>query len=196
MSTRPSARRDPGYAGLTEAVGGLPSPYYFDPDHYRHELSRIWYRHWIYACRAADLSVPRAFRTLEVGDQSILIVRGEDGIARAFHNTCRHRGAALCRERAGRFPAAGIVCPYHAWRYSLKGELLQTSSKARRASLHPPVRLERLRVPARLGRAVPRHGMVERLLARHDARTRRRPRPAPRLHRLKTRTWTRIKNGL
>lgn len=130
MSTRPlSVRRDPGYTGLTDAVGTLPSPWYFDPAHYRQELSRIWYRHWIYACRSADIATPRSFQTLEVGDQSILLVRGEDGIARAFHNTCRHRGAALCREHAGRFPAAGIVCPYHAWRYSLKGELVQTSSK-------------------------------------------------------------------
>lgn len=130
MSTRQlSVRRDPGYAGLTTAVGTLPSAYYFDPLHHRLELDRIWYRHWVYACRSADIATARSFRTLAVGDQSILLVRGDDGVARAFHNTCRHRGAALCRERTGRFPAAGIVCPYHAWRYSLKGELVQTSSK-------------------------------------------------------------------
>jgi glycine betaine catabolism A len=130
MSTRHlPARRDPGYAGLTTAVAGLPAAWYFDPAHHRQELSRIWYRHWIYACRSSDMATARSFRTLEVGDQSVLLVRGEDGVARAFHNTCRHRGAALCREREGRFPAAGIVCPYHAWRYNLKGALVQTSSK-------------------------------------------------------------------
>jgi Rieske 2Fe-2S family protein len=130
MSSRTlSVRRDPGYVGLTTAVEGLPATWYFDPAHHRRELERIWYRHWIYACRASELATPRSFRTLSVGDQSILLVRGEDGVARAFHNTCRHRGAALCKESAGRLPAAGIVCPYHAWRYSLKGELLQTSSK-------------------------------------------------------------------
>ena len=48
---------------------------------------------------------------------------------RAFHNTCRHRGAALCRSAEGRLPPAGIVCPYHSWSYNLRGELLQTSSK-------------------------------------------------------------------
>jgi phenylpropionate dioxygenase-like ring-hydroxylating dioxygenase large terminal subunit len=124
-----SVRRDPGYAGLTTAVGTLPAAYYFDAAHYRLELSRIWYRHWIYACRSGELAAPRSFRTLEVGDQSLFLVRGEDGVARAFHNTCRHRGAALCRESTGRFPAAGIVCPYHAWRYNFRGELVQTSSK-------------------------------------------------------------------
>jgi len=124
-----SVRRDPGYVGLTTAVGTLPAPYYYDAAHYRLELSRILYRHWIYACRSSDLAAPRSFRTLEVGDQSVFLVRGENGIARAFHNTCRHRGAALCRESTGRFPAAGIVCPYHAWRYNFRGELVQTSSK-------------------------------------------------------------------
>jgi len=123
-----SIRRDPGYAGLTTAVESLPASHYFDPMQYQLEMSRIWYRNWIYVCRSSDIGHPRSFRTLEVGDQSILAVRGEDRVVRAFHNTCRHRGAALCRTAEGRFPPAGIVCPYHNWRYNLRGELVQTSS--------------------------------------------------------------------
>jgi Rieske 2Fe-2S family protein len=124
------ARRDPGYVGLTQRIPALPASYYYDPAHYQRELARIWYRNWIYVCRSSAIAEPRSFRTLELGDQSILVVRGEDCIARAFHNTCRHRGAALCRTAEGRFPAAGIVCPYHSWRYNLRGELVQTSSLA------------------------------------------------------------------
>jgi glycine betaine catabolism A len=124
------ARRDPGYAGLTRTIPALPATYYYDPAHYQRELTRIWYRNWIYVCRSSAIAEPRSFRTLELGDQSILVVRGEDRIARAFHNTCRHRGAALCRTPEGRFPAAGIVCPYHSWRYNVRGELVQTSSLA------------------------------------------------------------------
>ena len=124
-----SVRRDPGYVGLTTAVDSLPASFYFDPGHHQLEMTRIWYRNWIYVCRSSDIGTARTFRTLEVGDQSILVVRGEDRVARAFHNTCRHRGAALCRTAEGRFSAAGIVCPYHSWRYSLRGDLLQTSSR-------------------------------------------------------------------
>ena len=123
-----TVRRDPGYAGLTTPVATLPASHYFDPAHHQRELDRIWYRNWIYVCRSSDIGTARTFRTLELGNQSIFVVRGEDGVARAFHNTCRHRGAALCREAAGRFGATGIVCPYHSWRYSLRGELLQTTS--------------------------------------------------------------------
>ena len=124
-----SVRRDPGYVGLTTAVDSLPASFYFDPGHHQLEMTRIWYRNWIYVCRSSDIGTARTFRTLEVGDQSILVVRGEDRVARAFHNTCRHRGAVLCRSSQGRFPSAGIVCPYHSWRYSLRGDLVQTSSK-------------------------------------------------------------------
>ncbi len=124
-----SVRRDPGYVGLTTAVDSLPASFYFDPGHHQLEMTRIWYRNWIYVCRSSDIGAARTFRTLEVGDQSILVVRGEDRVARAFHNTCRHRGAALCRTSEGRFSSAGIVCPYHSWRYSLRGDLLQTSSR-------------------------------------------------------------------
>ena len=128
-ATQSSVRRDPGYVGLTTAVDSLPASFYFDPGHHQLEMTRIWYRNWIYVCRSSDIGTARTFRTLEVGDQSILVVRGEDRVARAFHNTCRHRGAALCRTAEGRFSAAGIVCPYHSWRYSLRGDLLQTSSR-------------------------------------------------------------------
>jgi Rieske 2Fe-2S family protein len=115
--------------GLTMAVDALPASWYVDAAHYQRELARIWYRNWIYVCRSSEIGTPRSFRTLKVGEQTLLVVRGEDRVARAFHNTCRHRGAALCRTAEGRFPPGGIVCPYHSWRYSLKGELLQTSSQ-------------------------------------------------------------------
>ena len=121
-------RRDPGYTGLTKVNQTLPSHYYFDADHYQYELKKIWQRNWVYTCRSSAVAAARSYRTFQIGDQSVVVVRGEDGSARAFHNTCRHRGAALCRDTEGRFGATGIVCPYHSWRYNLRGELVQTSS--------------------------------------------------------------------
>ena len=128
MPSQLRRRRDPGYLGLTSTVETLPASYYFDPLHYQRELKQIWQRNWIYVCRSSAIESPRSYRTLELGDQSVLVVRGEDGVARAFYNTCRHRGAALCRTSEGRFGSAGIVCPYHSWRYNLRGELVQISS--------------------------------------------------------------------
>jgi Rieske 2Fe-2S family protein len=119
-----------GYNGLTEHTEGLPAEAYFDPRQYERELQRIWYRNWVYVGRSSDVALHRAFRTFELGDQKILLVRDDQGVLQGFHNTCRHRGAALCREPEGMLRAGTIICPYHAWVYNLQGDLLRTSSKA------------------------------------------------------------------
>jgi Rieske 2Fe-2S family protein len=128
MSSTPN--NVPGYTGLTELTEGLPAEAYFDPLRYERELQRIWYRNWIYVGRSSELAAKRAFQTFQIGDQKILVVRDDAGRLQAFHNTCRHRGAELCRETAGSLRTGAIVCPYHAWVYNLQGELLRTSSKA------------------------------------------------------------------
>jgi Rieske 2Fe-2S family protein len=84
----------------------------------------------VYVGRSSDLARARSFRTFEIGDQRILLVRDEQRGLQGFYNTCRHRGAALCREPEGMLRAGTIVCPYHAWVYNLQGDLLRTSSKA------------------------------------------------------------------
>jgi Rieske 2Fe-2S family protein len=118
------------YNGLTESRQALPAHYYFNPAHYERELRRIWFRNWIYVGRSEALRAPRSFRTFDLAGQPILIVRADEGGLQGFYNTCRHRGAALCREAQGELRSAAIICPYHAWTYDLHGELLRTSSKA------------------------------------------------------------------
>jgi Rieske 2Fe-2S family protein len=119
---------DEDFAGLKSAQKTLPAEAYYDPAVYQRELSNIWFRHWVYLCRADALEGPGAFRTEAVGDQSVLLLRDVEGAVRAFHNTCRHRGSRLCLEHEGRFRAKAIVCPYHQWSYDFQGNLLGTSS--------------------------------------------------------------------
>ena len=117
------------YNGLKTHTEGLPADAYFDASRHERELQRIWHRNWIYVGRSSQIARPRAFRTFELGDQKLLLVRDDDGALQGFHNTCRHRGAALCRENHGVMPSGAIICPYHAWTYNLQGGLLRTSSK-------------------------------------------------------------------
>jgi Rieske 2Fe-2S family protein len=119
-----------GYNGLTEHTPGLPADAYFDPRQYQRELQRIWYGNWVYVGRSSDVARARAFRAFELGDQKVLLVRDDQGVLQGFHNTCRHRGAALCRESEGVLSTGSIICPYHAWVYDLQGDLKRTSSKA------------------------------------------------------------------
>ena len=50
----------------------------------------------------------------------LIVVRGLDGVVRAFRNACRHRGVQLAN---GHGCARALVCPYHGWAYSLDGSL-------------------------------------------------------------------------
>ena len=122
-------RQAPAYNGLAELTPGLPADAYYDPRRYELELKRIWYKNWVYVCRSSELAGAKAYRTFELGDQRILLVRDETQTLHGFHNTCRHRGSVLCTEPKGTLRSSSIVCPYHAWVYNLRGELLRTTSK-------------------------------------------------------------------
>ena len=119
----------PLYNGLTTTPATLPRGYYTDTAHYERELKDIWYKQWVYLCRAETLDGPLAFRTFELGTQPILLLRDEAGQLRAFYNTFRHRGSLLCTEPSGRLNAKLLTCPYHAWSFKLNGELHKVSSK-------------------------------------------------------------------
>ena len=100
----------------------LPAGYYTDPEYFRRELETLHFDMWLYAGRAEDVPGPGSFVVREVGNASILIVRDEAGVVRAFHNVCRHRGTLLCKEAEGKHHGA-ITCKYHAWTYRLDGTL-------------------------------------------------------------------------
>lgn len=100
----------------------LPQAFYTDADVYEADLQNIWQRDWIFAAPAAELPKGGSYIKLELGDASVIIVRGMDGVVRAFHNSCRHRGSRICSAHKGTAPK--LVCPYHQWTYDLDGKLL------------------------------------------------------------------------
>jgi len=103
----------------------LPPRVFHDPAVLEFE-QRAWFaRSWVCVGREEDVAGPGAFLQVVVAGQSLLVVRGEDDVVRAFHNVCRHRGAQLCSEPSGRL--VRIQCPYHAWTYTLDGRLRRAS---------------------------------------------------------------------
>jgi len=100
----------------------LPQAYYCDPEVYRLDLRRIWLSGWLFAGHTCELAEAGDYVLVEPGDDSFLVVRGNDGSLRAFHNSCRHRGTRLLDGQSGRLER-GIVCPYHQWSYGLDGRL-------------------------------------------------------------------------
>jgi Rieske 2Fe-2S family protein len=108
---------------------GLPASWYRDPAHYQRELEAFWYGRWIAVAREEELVATGDWRTVQIGTQSIVILRDGNSRLKAFHNTCRHRGSILCTKDSGRFERDRIVCPYHSWTYDLAGKLVATPRK-------------------------------------------------------------------
>jgi len=100
----------------------LEAPFYTSPEIFELDLSLIFGRHWIFAGLEAEAPQPGDYRKLDIGAQSVILVRGDDGEMRAFHNVCRHRGAQLVSGERGR--VIRFVCPYHQWTYKRDGALI------------------------------------------------------------------------
>jgi phenylpropionate dioxygenase-like ring-hydroxylating dioxygenase large terminal subunit len=88
----------------------------------RREWEGLWTKAWLVGALESDMPEAGDFITVELGAESILLVRGDDGQVRAFYNVCQHRGNRLVEAEQGSMPA--FTCAYHAWRWSLEGELL------------------------------------------------------------------------
>lgn len=104
-------------------ISTLPGSTYVDEAVFRAEQERIFEQMWFCAVRAADLDKPGAFRTVQIGRESIIITRNRKHGIRAFYNICRHRGVKLCMEDTGE-AARSFQCPYHAWTYDFDGKLI------------------------------------------------------------------------
>ncbi len=101
----------------------LPGRYYTDSGIFEQEVTRIFSKMWICVGREESVANAGQYFLAEIGDESIIVVRGRDGQLRAFYNVCQHRGARVCQEAAGQLKNT-IQCPYHAWSYGLDGRLI------------------------------------------------------------------------
>jgi Rieske 2Fe-2S family protein len=85
------------------------------------ELSELFRGGWVCAGHADQVRERGDYLMLEIGGDSVFVVADDEGIPRAFHNVCRHRGARLVEQPEGRMRR--LQCPYHAWSYGFDGSL-------------------------------------------------------------------------
>ena len=105
----------------------LPARYYTDPEYFARELDTFFRERWICVGRTEEVATPGQFVRREVAGDSIIVTRSSDGILRAFHNVCRHRGSRLLKEPCGQ--VGNIVCGYHQWTYRTDGSLIFAESQ-------------------------------------------------------------------
>jgi 3-phenylpropionate/trans-cinnamate dioxygenase subunit alpha len=94
---------------------------FIEPEIYEEEQQRIFAKCWLFLCHESQVAQPGDFMTTYMGEDPVLVVRGNDRKVRAFLNVCRHRGNRLCRADDGN--AASFTCAYHGWTYTNDGRL-------------------------------------------------------------------------
>lgn len=109
------------------ALPMIPGARYTDPSFLDLEQQYLWRRSWLYACHADEIAEPGSFTLFKRTGSPIIVVRGKDGVVRAFYNSCRHRGAPLVKQCSGKIE--GLVCGYHGWTYGLDGRLINLRDK-------------------------------------------------------------------
>jgi phenylpropionate dioxygenase-like ring-hydroxylating dioxygenase large terminal subunit len=99
----------------------LPGPYYSDPEVFSRDLRALGATQWLLVDHTSRIPRPGDYFLFSLGSESLIVVRARDGAVHALYNVCRHRGSRICLEETGHL--ASLVCPYHAWSYSLDGSL-------------------------------------------------------------------------
>lgn len=98
-----------------------PAPWYTTPEVYQLELKSVFTDNWLIAARIDQVDESRRYVCGEIAGERYVVVRGDDGVLRAFYNVCRHHAAAVAE---GEGSKRRFVCPYHGWTYGLDGHLI------------------------------------------------------------------------
>ncbi len=111
---------DTGIEALDHAHA-LPARYYAGHAALALEQRAVFARSWQLVAHQGQLAEPGDHVVGQVAEVPVLLVRGQDGVLRAFPNVCRHRAGplALCDGKGIR----ALHCKYHGWTYTLEGQL-------------------------------------------------------------------------
>ena len=112
---------DSGEDEWLDAPVPCPVSEYSSLDRLKLEREKLFRGGPIVAAMTADVSAPGSAFATDVDGVPLLVVRDRENKVRVFVNSCRHRGTKLFE---GQGPVARVlVCPYHAWTYTLSGDL-------------------------------------------------------------------------
>lgn len=101
---------------------GLPGWTYHSPALFALERDKVFLTHWQIVGHDCDIPNPGDWLSFDLLGERAVVMRGQDGIVRAFHNLCRHRGARVVAGSQGHCRGS-VVCPFHGWVYNLDGSL-------------------------------------------------------------------------
>lgn len=113
-----------GLLSMRKPDWSLDQPFYIDRDFFDLEMELFFSRQWLFAALTCEIPNVSDWVRVDVGKESVILIRRSDGEIAAYHNTCRHRGSRICLTERGH--TKRLVCPYHQWSYGLDGALVRT----------------------------------------------------------------------
>jgi phenylpropionate dioxygenase-like ring-hydroxylating dioxygenase large terminal subunit len=114
----------------------IPKERYISPEFMEREWDSIWTKVWLLGCREDQIPEPGDYMCTNIGRESVLLVRQDNGGIKAFHNVCMHRGNRLADE--GLWHADNFVCGYHGWTYGSDGAFVNIPDLATFPQGAPP----------------------------------------------------------
>lgn len=105
----------------------VPRASFVEAEVFESERNAIFNRCWLYLGHESELAKPGQFVTRTVAGRNLIFNRDTGGKVNAFMNTCPHRGATVCRDRAG--TAKNFQCFYHGWVFGSDGKLKDQPGK-------------------------------------------------------------------
>lgn len=94
---------------------------YISESYLADEWESLWTKTWLLAGMVQDVKESGDYFVFEMGKESILVARADDGEIYAHYNVCQHRGNKIVRDQCGK--AKSFTCEYHCWSYDAKGAL-------------------------------------------------------------------------
>jgi ethylbenzene dioxygenase alpha subunit len=101
--------------------GHIDRRIFWDKEIYDRELQQIFARCWLFVAHESQLQEPGAFLTTYMGEDSVIVARGDDLGINVFLNSCPHRGNRVCFADSGH--SRSFTCNYHGWAFDLEGDL-------------------------------------------------------------------------
>src|SRR5215469_15827795 len=99
----------------------MPPAFYTSPAFLEVEKDAIFRREWVCLGHVGEIPAAGDYFTSELVGESLIVLRGEDGLIRVLSNVCRHRGNLIA---SGAGNGRRFSCGYHAWTYADDGTLL------------------------------------------------------------------------
>ncbi len=127
VAKRLLANVDADRGDVADAVLEVPVGAFTNPLRNEAEVEAVFRRSPLLIALSCDIPDPGDYTTLDIANRPLVVMRGDDGVARTFLNVCRHRGAKVANECFGH--SRRLTCPYHFWVYDTKGSLVANTAR-------------------------------------------------------------------